>query len=97
MKEAEKEVPRRPDTEAVYWTLTDIAGFLNVQVNTARVYNARASLNRRKGTPKPGDLPKPDAIFGRSPVWKPATIIAWSEERPGMGVGGGRPPKDHSE
>lgn len=40
---------------------------------------------------KPGDLPPPDDTYGRSPVWKASTIKRWMRERPGRGVGGGRP------
>ncbi|MEV7011070.1 hypothetical protein [Streptosporangium sp. NPDC051022] len=92
MKDAEKEIPEKPDLEADYWTISEVAGFLGVQINTVRVYNARSVANQRNGTPKAGDLPRPDRVFGRSPAWRPATITVWNErDRPGMGVGGGRP------
>lgn len=48
--------------------------------------------------PKPGDMPPPDARFGNSPVWRPETIIRWyTVNRPGRGVGGGRPRKSKAQ
>ena len=32
-----------------------------------------------------GLLPKPDALDGRSPLWRPETITAWQASRPGRG------------
>ncbi|NEG96850.1 hypothetical protein GFD17_08835 [Bifidobacterium sp. SMB2] len=39
-------------------------------------------------------LPEPDVLVGRTKGWKPETIDAWLANRPGQGVGGGRPRKD---
>jgi hypothetical protein len=77
-------------TTAKLLTLTEIAERINVGVDSIRVYHQRATKNRKDGTPRPGDLPPPDQSFGRSPVWKLATIIRWEQNRPGRGVGGGR-------
>lgn len=38
-------------------------------------------------------LPEPDAIIGRTRGWMPETIDRWNAQRPGRGVGGGRPRK----
>ncbi len=57
-----------------YWTLHDVADHWDVSYNTVRTYRSR---NR-------GELPPPDATFGRSPVWKPQTIITF--QRPGQGA-----------
>ena len=41
-------------------------------------------------------LPEPDATIGRTRGWLPDTIDQWNTQRPGRGVGGGRPRK-HAE
>ena len=41
-----------------------------------------------------GRMPAPSGHFGRTPWWDRAVIVAWLEQRPGRGVGGGRPRKD---
>lgn len=80
-------------TTAKLLTLPQIAERIGVSVDSIRVYHQRASKNRRDGNVRPGDMPPPDQHFGRSPVWKLATIIAWERKRPGRGVGGGRKAK----
>lgn len=77
--------------ERSYWSLEEVAEAVGVTYNSARTYHGRAEINRKKEDPKPGDLPPPDRYFGRSPVWKPATIRKWLSNRPGRGAGGGRP------
>ncbi|MGW4042969.1 helix-turn-helix transcriptional regulator [Streptomyces sp. NPDC004721] len=62
------------DPNADYWTVQDIAEYWNVAPQTVRTYRSR----------KRGELPEPDNVFGRSPVWKPATIINF--QRPGQGA-----------
>lgn len=47
----------------------------------------RESVTRMKAR---GDLPEPDEVFGRSPVWRVSTIIEWQASRPGRT---GRPRK----
>jgi hypothetical protein len=61
------------DETADYWTIDDIAEYWGVAPQTIRTYRSR----------KRGELPEPDTKFGRSPVWKPATIIGF--KRPGQG------------
>lgn len=73
-------------------TLPDIAAEIGVGVDSIRVYHQRAARNRRAGAPRPGDLPEPDQIIGRSPVWHEKTIENWISRRPGRGAGGGRKP-----
>jgi hypothetical protein len=63
-----------PDPNADYWTITDVAEHWGISPQTVRTYRSR----------KRGELPEPDQVFGRSPVWKPATIIGF--ERPGQGA-----------
>ncbi|MFJ8309787.1 MULTISPECIES: helix-turn-helix transcriptional regulator [unclassified Streptomyces] len=62
------------DPNADYWTVADIADHWGVTPQTIRTYRSR----------KRGELPEPDKLFGRSPVWKPATIIGF--QRPGRGA-----------
>lgn len=73
-------------TQTKYLTLSDIAGRIGVGVESIRVYHQRANKHRKDGDPRPGDLPEPDAVFGRSPVWREATIRRWESARPGRGV-----------
>lgn len=58
-------------------------------IGSARSFHKRSMLRRRDDEVRPGDLPEPDARFGRSPVWKLETLEAWERRRPGKGVGGG--------
>ena len=74
-----------------YLDTLEVAKLVGVTYNTARFYLQQARANRRSGTSKPGDMPEPDRIFGRSPAWRRSTIEAWLASRPGQGAGGGRP------
>lgn len=62
------------DTNADYWTIADVADHWGVTEQTVRTYRSR----------KRGELPEPDRVFGRSPAWKPATILDF--KRPGQGA-----------
>lgn len=64
--------PADPDTD--FWDLADVAAHWGVTPQTIRTYRSR----------KRGELPEPDKVFGRSPVWKPSTIIGFV--RPGQGA-----------
>jgi hypothetical protein len=75
-----------------YWGLQEIAEYLEVKYSSARTYHGRAEINRRRGEPRPGDMPPPDTRFGNSPVWDSEKIILWKHtKRPGKGAFGGRP------
>ncbi|WP_083789901.1 helix-turn-helix domain-containing protein [Thermomonospora curvata] len=65
-----------PDTEAEWWTTSDVAEYLGIKVSTVSAYRAR------------GQMPPPDLTVGRTHMWRPATITAWHEGRPRPGVGG---------
>lgn len=85
-------------TTPMYLDLSAAAERTGIRYRTLRNYHHRAERHRRlaeqENNPsyiRPGDLPKPDNVFGRSPVWEPATIDAWLASRPGQGKGGGRP------
>ncbi|MET7731241.1 helix-turn-helix domain-containing protein [Streptomyces sp. NPDC005402] len=62
------------DPKADYWTIADVAEYWGVSEATVRTYRSRGR----------GELPKEDRTFGRSPAWKPATIIGF--DRPGQGA-----------
>lgn len=68
-----------------------IAERIGVTQPTVHAYHTRAKRNRAAGTPRAGDLPEPDQWFGNSPVWLEETVERWLGDRPGRGVGGGRP------
>lgn len=62
------------DPNAEYWTITEIAEHWGVKESTVYSYRSR----------KRGELPEPDHKYGRTPLWRPATIIGF--ERPGQGA-----------
>jgi hypothetical protein len=62
------------DPNADYWTVSDVAEYWGVTPQTIRSYRSRGR----------GELPDADRVFGRSPAWRPATIINF--ERPGQGA-----------
>lgn len=72
-------------------TLSDVARRAGVSDVTAQNYHHAATRRRRDGASRPGDLPPPDEVISRSPVWLPETIDTWLANRPGQGKGGGRP------
>jgi hypothetical protein len=70
------ELMERPDPAADWWTVKDVASYLGVSVHTVTSYRSRRQM------------PDPDRVIGRTPVWQPTRIIEWHAERPGHG---GRP------
>jgi predicted DNA-binding transcriptional regulator AlpA len=58
-----------------YLSLTEIARQLGI--TTASVAQAH--------------LPPADAVIGKTRGWKQETVEQWVKQRPGRGVGGGRP------
>jgi Helix-turn-helix domain len=48
-----------------YWTVRDVANYLKVAESTVRAYLAR------------GQMPEPDQRYGRTNLWRPATIESW--------------------
>lgn len=82
------------DSDASWWTMADIASYLGVKLRSVHTYRTRGIKERASGVPEAErkGLPEEDKMFGRTPVWRPQTVIAWNEnQRPGQGVGGGRP------
>lgn len=83
--DADKQPSSAPtDPAADWWTMGDVAAFLSAragrEVKPASVRRYRARPRER------GGLPPEDRMFGRTPVWRPQTIIRWHEdERRGQG------------
>lgn len=73
------------DPNDPYWTLADITAHFGWAADTARTLHNRAAFNRRNNTVRPGDMDPPDHVFGRSPVWRKSTILAYEARRPGPG------------
>jgi predicted DNA-binding transcriptional regulator AlpA len=65
-----------PDPTSEWWTTSEVAAYLGLNVATVSAYRAR------------GQMPKPDMTLGRTHVWHPGTIITWHEGRKRAGVGG---------
>lgn len=63
-------------------TTADVAAALGIKPASVRRYASA------------GILPPPDGRLGRTPWWRQETIAQWRRQRPGQGVGGGRPRKD---
>ncbi|WP_075324344.1 MULTISPECIES: helix-turn-helix domain-containing protein [unclassified Pseudonocardia] len=58
----------KPDPDAEWWTSTDVAAYLGVQLKTVSAYRHRKQM------------PEPDNRIGQSWIWKPARIIEWHNE-----------------
>lgn len=62
-------------------TLADIAALTGLTVASVRTYHTDASRRRREGKSLPQDLPAPDAVIVRTPVWTAESIEKWQEAR----------------
>lgn len=62
----------------------EVADLVGIEPTSWRTYVSR------------GDAPRPDDYVGATPLWRKSTIEKWMRERPGQGIGGGRPRKDGS-
>jgi hypothetical protein len=65
-----------PDPDVEWWTTSDVAEYLGVQVATVTNYRKREQM------------PAPDLTVGRTHMWRPARIMSWHGSRPRPGVGG---------
>lgn len=74
-----------------YLDIAALAARMGWTEDSTRTLHARATKRRRENDVRPGDLPAPDEVFGRSPVWLWETIDEFEKSRPGQGAGGGRP------
>lgn len=59
-----------PDPRAEFWTTSEVAAYLGVQIGTVSSYRNR------------GQMPAPDRTFGRTHLWRPGTIVLWHANRP---------------
>lgn len=62
-------------------TAEEIAPMAGWTVGSTRVLHQRAERRRRENRVQPGDMPAPDARFGRTPVWERSTIEKWLASR----------------
>jgi len=81
--------------------MPDIADYLGVKLPTVHTYRIRGQKLRQRQADGEDlapeqllvGLPPEDAMMGRTPVWRPGTIVEWKKRRRGQGRGGGRPRK----
>ena len=66
-----------------WWTVKDVAAFLEITPGSVRHY---LRLRKPEGNP----FPVEDRRFGATLVWRPETVMAWNERRPGRGRWGKR-------
>ncbi|MEV5710143.1 hypothetical protein [Actinoallomurus sp. NPDC052274] len=74
-----------------YITTTVFAHLAEIKPESFRSMKVRSDKNHREGTSRPGDIPFTDEKIGNSPVWPMGVYRTWMKNRPGKGVGGGRP------
>lgn len=72
----ENQSGRQPDLGAEWWTTSDVAAYLGLNVATVSAYRAR------------GQMPPPDMTVGRTHMWRPERIVSWARTRKRAGVGG---------
>ncbi|MFC9976370.1 helix-turn-helix domain-containing protein [Spirillospora sp. NPDC127200] len=58
------------DLDAAWWGISEVATYLMVDAVSVQRYHSQ------------GRMPAPDRRVGRSPAWRPQTIIAWAKTRP---------------
>jgi 8-oxo-dGTP pyrophosphatase MutT (NUDIX family) len=61
------------DPDAEWWTTSEVAEYLGLQVGTVSSYRQR------------GQMPPPDQTHGRTHLWRPRNIIGWQRTRPRIG------------
>lgn len=80
--------------EDPYLDTAAVADLIGVQADSVRMYLKRAKARRAEGKDTPADLPAPDTMFGRTPVWRRSTIEKWRRarlERPNVKDSGPNP------
>lgn len=55
----------------------DVAAATGMKLTSFRVALTRSKGRRLSGSAIPSDIPQPDRIIGRSPVWNRETIEEW--------------------
>jgi hypothetical protein len=84
--------------ERPFMNRDDVAELLGVQGKTISTYLYESGVEigkkKRRGRYAGHPFPAPDAYHGKAPWWgldRRTEILTWDSERPGQGVGGGRP------
>ena len=54
-----------------YLTTSEVAQQLGITRSTVAAYSSR------------GQMPEPDVVYGRTPLWKEVTISRWTKSRKG--------------
>lgn len=67
-------------------TTGDVASASGLGVGSVRVMVARARARREEGRALPTDIPVPDVMVYRSPLWSRETIAAWLQRREDAGL-----------
>ena len=67
-------------------TTGDVAAVSGLGVGSVRVMVARARARREGGRALPTDIPAPDVMVYRSPLWTRETIAAWLQRREDAGL-----------
>lgn len=67
-------------------TTGDVAAVSGLGVGSVRVMVARARTRREEGRALPTDIPSPDVMVYRSPLWTRETIAAWLQRREAAGL-----------
>jgi hypothetical protein len=76
-------------------TTEGVAAAAGLTVGTIRVMVVRSRKRRDEGAPLPTDLPEPDLMVFRSPLWRKSTITQWIKKRDSLLQDGGElsPPR----
>jgi hypothetical protein len=64
-----------------YLDTAAVADLIGVRPDSVRMYLKRAKSRRAEGKDTPADIPAPDQMFGRTPVWRRSTIEKWRNAR----------------
>ena len=67
-------------------TTGDVAAVSGLGVGSVRVMVARARVRREEGRALPTDIPAPDVMVYRSPLWTRETVAAWLQRREDAGL-----------
>jgi len=59
----------------------ELSSVTGMSTSTLSTLLHRSRANREEGKSTPNDIPEPDALFGMSPAWKEATVLAWLQVR----------------
>jgi hypothetical protein len=69
------------DTPFEFLDSEQMAKLGGLETESFRVALSRARTNRKKGRDVSSDVPEPDHVFGRSPLWLSDTAQRWVDAR----------------